>query len=106
MSEWTPTPWETWALAGDGLAGARFAITREDDTNHGPSTLIAAAIREEDAARIIRCINAHDALVAALKTIEPIWAQVLADRYKTTPAEMREPVLNMIHAALAKALGQ
>lgn len=72
----TPTPWtykkEAHRLctfttieteSGRSIVGTTGYFSNRDGEVSGP------CIREEDAAHIVRCVNAHDALVAALRTI-------------------------------------
>lgn len=59
----------------------------------------------ESVAAYARLIAAAPDLLAALELIEPVWAQVLANRHGGEPSEMREPILNAIRSVIAKARG-
>jgi hypothetical protein len=69
MSEqWTPTPWHVaepyQGCDGTEVVGGIVARTGDD-----PSDMIGEFARREDAEHAVRCVNCHDALLAALEAM-------------------------------------
>lgn len=72
MSEHTPTPWYWTKVIErnfDGSGGDAWPIYKKDGRYAHPAT----ANNESDAAFIVRAVNSHDALVAALELFERQW---------------------------------
>tara|TARA_R110000868_G_scaffold151523_2_gene376051 strand:+ start:499 stop:807 length:309 start_codon:yes stop_codon:yes gene_type:complete len=70
----TKTPWQVAAqgkIEGLNFAGCRVkSIVQHSDSAAGSiTTTVAEIIGEDDAAHIVRCVNSHDALVAALELV-------------------------------------
>lgn len=64
----TPTPW--YASKTEGKGRAYIAAT-------GIGNVVdAGSVSHGDAAHIVRCVNAHDELVAALRAIVAAWEAV------------------------------
>ena len=83
MSAHTPTPWRC-TYGGTPLRAKRIAFKDESIANCvGPQSM-------SNAAHIVRCVNAHDELVAALRLVRPEIAKLKGD------------ALRQIDAALAK----
>jgi hypothetical protein len=89
MSTHTPTPWTTHRHAeGVDLIGPDLGFTI------GEIFADPAANAEANAAHIVKCVNAHDELVAALMALR---------NCKLYPASADHDAANrMMHAALAK----
>jgi hypothetical protein len=92
----TPTPWELSDVdplriqdsgTGDEVATTRFATEKH------------AVERHANAARICLCVNAHDALVAALEKINTLAASMGTQ----TPAQRCALIADLARAALAAA---
>ena len=67
----TPLPWAVWQLSPDSDEQQRHIITTAD----GEQEITGIVHREADVWHIVRCVNAHDRLIAALITC----ANLLAD---------------------------
>ena len=67
----TPTPWFVGAQ-NDALyviSGRAPSLNNDDPWHDAPREPVAMVYGDKDAAHIVRCVNAHDELVAALKEI-------------------------------------
>ena len=71
----TPTPWVVWQLAPDSDSEQRNIITTAD----GEQEVTGIVYHDGDAERIVRCVNAHDYLVAALQDAEDEIVNMLDD---------------------------
>jgi hypothetical protein len=113
----TPRPWVTGPDL-DNCGGGRNILADTESENsvriahtnrvvYGGEELVSEAEARANAELIVRAVNAHDDLVAALKGAESIlWmAESYAEAGGSGGPEMREyaPVAEMIRAALAKA---
>jgi len=104
MPEHTPTPWvRREKLPVDPLDRAQWYIYRaeeSDDTN----PFICTAATDADSEFIIRAVNAHDALLAALEELSKgMWEGTSPDDYSTP--RVRGSQVRQARAALALAKG-
>lgn len=91
----TPTPWHAAGVTVYAPAGHTARATVADTTCCGSMT---RAEDEANAAHIVRCVNAHDELVAALRVIAGCEASEIAN-----PEKGLRVCANIARAALAKA---
>lgn len=91
-----PTPWAEQEMPG----GCNDRIT--DTDGEGKTICEFPYGLDANSAHIVRCVNAHDDLVSALKFAKPIVGAAVAASPNET-REQREKVYNKIVAALAKA---
>jgi len=103
----TPTPWSVNTTSFSG-AIVRFHIA---GPVHGSCYPICEHILEEkpdatqqleDAAHIVRCVNSHDELLAALK----LMVEVGCDLYDMDMGDNGAPALDKARAAISKAESQ
>lgn len=101
----TPTPWFIDALRESRGVAPKFTVC----TLSGEEHTIAPTIDATDAAYIVKCVNAHEELVAALRALsEGINTAVDIDDDHCTRAEMRKHLFalqEIAEQALAKAEG-
>jgi hypothetical protein len=93
----TPTPWIVNGKSieyGEGLSGGLVAACVED--------VFGNSIDDADMAHIVRCVNAHDDLVAALKDLDDCYCEVGGQLTHVQRANHRK-VLMQARAALEKA---
>ena len=95
----TPTPW---AIGYGGMAGDDFAIITSKFAEYPICHLEPRGYLKANAGHIVRCVNAHDYLVAAL---EKLCADCDGDALGTVKAPSWA-VLCSATAALAKAKGE
>jgi hypothetical protein len=86
----TPTPW---------LVERRTIITDKSAAIAYASTSRAMEYAEGNAAHIVRCVNAHDELVAALRAIADSWPA----HGSMTVNAIADAMAEKARAALAKA---
>ena len=103
MAEHTPLPWEStgpsdvWPYANRGLGDIFGAWENDHKIRHQVATMV----RPGDAEFIVRAVNAHDELLAALEALTE-WG-----RTHTSPLDTNSPHDLLIAAvnAIAKAKG-
>ena len=92
----TPTPWEV----SDHVGAYDYAIGNDDYFVAYMQVLPVDGADKANAALIVRAVNSHDALVAALETFERICTR----RWRSLPADMPEKqAIDAARAALALA---
>jgi hypothetical protein len=76
----TLTPWQVDSVPD---ANGFSTLRRADDSEHGDtdSEPIATVYKEDDAEQIVRCVNSHEALVAALREAHQ-FIEVLSELYR------------------------
>jgi hypothetical protein len=95
----TPTPWRNGDKYGEDIFSGvdRIAVATEHPYRPGEAIVAVA-----NAAHIVRCVNAHDDLVAALKALEDCYCEASEHLDRDQRAHHRE-VLMQARAALVKA---
>lgn len=96
MAEHTPTPWRVGSLAPQGIG----VWARQGPINVQPA--IAAGL--DDAAFIVRAVNAHDALVEALADLRTRFRAALIQI--GSDAEFADIAVEKADAALRLARGE
>lgn len=89
MSAHTPTPW---------FHETRRTLARIQGTAAPGERLVASGVSPEDAEHIVRCVNAHDELVEALRKIVDV-----EDDAGKSPYERMSLTATIARVALAKA---
>jgi hypothetical protein len=92
----TPTPWRFEVVGSAGDYSNPVDVC-EIATEY---KRIAEYVNESDAAHIVRCVNAHDELVAALTKIAQ-WDHPSHPVFENTPVSV-DALANIARAALAK----
>lgn len=106
MSDHTPTPWvvEGASIYTAAVSEPRYVMETAPRQNIGSlSSPRGPSQRDVDAAFIVKAVNAHDALVRALKTARE-WISEGAHSSDPDLAEMAFADLARVDAALSKAV--
>jgi hypothetical protein len=99
MSKYTPTPWRVGETASGDIAIFGAGLSTSLAVIGSMTTYLKPEVRQADAALIVRAVNAHEPMLAALRLIIINWEE--PSKQIATPAEIQR-----IRTAIAIAEGQ